>query len=595
MSIDLTIGGPDGSVILQKNMARDPKEACGKTLERMRMLFGGGGKKGKDSRQSREEILASLPQATLVGANDTALDTSRPNSEIWRQAKELTLGDHRLHVSYNIPTVTSITPPPTMTVGAPAVCGSITIMFCSEDELFVEWRCEGLGVVSKERVFFPRSAHVGKPMVFRCRPRHPDAMWTEVALPPVMPPTATALAMPRWEHTRERANVTDPKAFRIVSYNVLHDKFCTSNFAKTQIYPFASSSILDLNYRKGVIVSELKAYNSDIILLQECGQEIYGTYYSHALKAMGYTCRYFNKSGLAREGSVIAFNSSRFEVVGGDAVPLTYPTLRAHHAAIADELDQHPHAREGLENMTAVGAIAVLRDRTDRSRLLVVGCTHLFYHPNGCHIRALQAFMMASAMRRIQSQFEAKHADDGVRVHMVLGGDFNFTRPTGAYELLTKGSVAKGRDCWDKGFKFWWGCHHGLGHGEDEGGATDESAEAAEATGDRACAPAAANLSREPPTEVFRADLSLDDGVYFEDTHINEPTLKHTNFTMTFREIIDHIFIARRGNDSEESERLVLSKTIPLPTDEELSTHVAIPNPTFASDHVALVADLTFQ
>eukprot|EP00744_Colponema_vietnamica_P013323 GILI01018669.1.p1 GENE.GILI01018669.1~~GILI01018669.1.p1 ORF type:complete len:606 (-),score=103.22 GILI01018669.1:48-1865(-) len=589
MSIDLSVAGPNGEELLHKSMARDPKESCQKTLERMRMLFGDGQKREKGKKLSRDEILANVPSASILGADGTTLDASKTNAEVWKAASTLCLGTHTLSVSYNIPTVTSITPPSTMTVGVPAVCGNIAIMFCKEEELDIEWRCEGQGVVSTNRVYFPQSAQVGKGMTFRCKPKAPNAMWTEVALPTVLEPTTIAAAMPRWEHTKQRANASDTNAFRVVTYNILHDRFCTSNFAKTKLYPFAKPEILSMNYRKGTIATELKAYNSDIILLQECGQDIYNSYYVHALRAMGYTSKHFNKAGQTKEGSVIAFNHQRFEVVDGDAVPLIYSTLKKDHPMLAAELDKHPHAKEGMDNMTAMCAIAVLKDKLDPTRLLIVASTHLFYHPDGCHIRALQAYMLASALDNIRT----KHEKDGRSVHILVGGDFNFTRITGAYELLTSGKVAAERDCWDKGFRFWWGCHHGLGEGGEEEIVEEatvvDNAEAGEST-----SPVPAVNTRKPPTEVFRFDLSLPNNLSFVDTHRNEPTLKFTNYGMTFKEVIDHIFIGRPVAGST-SESLEVVRTIPLPDEEELSRDVAIPNATYASDHVALVADLTFK
>lgn len=64
-------------------------------------------------------------------------------------------------------------------------------------------------------------------------------------------------------------------------------------------------------------------------------------------------------------------------------------------------------------------------------------------------------------------------------------------------------------------------------------------------------------------------------------------TPEYTNFTHAFAACLDYIFY--------QSDRFEVEQIIPLPTNEELRAHIAIPSVVFPSDHVALVADLKFK
>lgn len=60
-----------------------------------------------------------------------------------------------------------------------------------------------------------------------------------------------------------------------------------------------------------------------------------------------------------------------------------------------------------------------------------------------------------------------------------------------------------------------------------------------------------------------------------------------TNYTEKFKECLDYIFY--------QTDHLQVERVIPMPSEDQLSAHVAIPSIVFPSDHVALVADFKFR
>lgn len=61
-------------------------------------------------------------------------------------------------------------------------------------------------------------------------------------------------------------------------------------------------------------------------------------------------------------------------------------------------------------------------------------------------------------------------------------------------------------------------------------------------------------------------------------------TPKYTNYTVGFKDCLDYIFY--------EKDNFNVTQVIPLISEEELATHIAIPSVVIPSDHIALVADL---
>lgn len=77
-------------------------------------------------------------------------------------------------------------------------------------------------------------------------------------------------------------------------------------------------------------------------------------------------------------------------------------------------------------------------------------------------------------------------------------------------------------------------------------------------------------------------DVSLSQPFQFLSAYAELP--KFTNYTVGFAACLDYIFYLQTN--------LRVVQAIPVPTEKELQSHVAIPSVVHPSDHVALVADL---
>ncbi|CBZ30327.1 conserved hypothetical protein [Leishmania mexicana MHOM/GT/2001/U1103] len=660
-----------GTTTVSKSMAREEKETASKTLGRIRLLFAPPRSSGQSSkRTTKEKIFADCPivrafcrSSDLAGMAEedgplaapgatsvvlpllneterfTELNPELPNGVFWRHARVLCVNETIVRVLYNVPTVVSITSPGIPYVGLPLACADVSLLFAAKESLCYEWcvlseasantRSTNHGeaavrVVGTAPTFTPTSELQGKEMMLRVSLDPATGLWTEMRLPSVvrqLPPP-----VPRWQET---TTVVNYPAFRVVTYNILYDDFCTSKSSKAKIYPFATDDILDLENRKVRIVQELLAYHMDIVCLQECGRDVFQSYFLPVMRACGYDGVYCNKSGSVKEGCGFLFRESRFQLVQYASVPLNFQTLSIMFPELAERVGACPELKEALSAVTSIGARVVLRESTS-DKEIVVGNTHLFYHANACHIRVLQAYMLLHWLN--DSTLISPDADPAAppplslanrarrRRPLVMCGDFNCTHPTGAYRLLTTGQVEADHPSWDKGRLFWWGCARLLGYDDDLGELFGKVAALPHATEARkdckrqdklpaeTATPTTADLAEVPVEAGNQAQAEKDpvhgegrervitkvfhEALYGPQVRLQDAyqrtdlSLPWTNFTLTFREVIDYIFF------SEDS--LEVLRTVPIPSEAELTENFALPNKKYPSDHVALVADLAF-
>ncbi|XP_033238534.1 glucose-repressible alcohol dehydrogenase transcriptional effector isoform X2 [Drosophila pseudoobscura] len=173
--------------------------------------------------------------------------------------------------------------------------------------------------------------------------------------------------------------------------------------------------------------------------------------------------------------------------------------------------------------------------KTDK--YLLVANTHLYFHPDADHIRLLQIGFALTYIEYLHKQSVKEHnITDPQNIGLIFCGDFNSVPDCGVYKLMTEQFV-------DKQFSDW--CSN-----------PDE---------------AVVDVELAQPFKMFSA--------------CGKP--RYTNYTALFSGCLDYIFC--------QQDRFELLQCLPLPTEEQLTAHTAIPSICFPSDHIALVADLSFE
>jgi 2',5'-phosphodiesterase len=251
------------------------------------------------------------------------------------------------------------------------------------------------------------------------------------------------------------------------------------------------------------------------------------------MKFAGLSGAMAKKSGQVSEGCAIFWRDVKFELVASHRFVLAERLLDGcpHLGSILTAVKANGELfKEMIERTTVLQAV-VLKSKIVPQTYFVVGNTHLYFRPDADHIRLLHTAMAMVELEKLVE--ETKSLESEASVHLMLCGDFNSTPPFAVVELMTKGHI--GEDHAD-----WSSCP-----GQEVSG-----------------------LSVKHPFSMASAC----------------GTPKYTNFTQGFKDCLDYIFYQTDG--------LRVAQVVPFPSEEELSTHVAIPSVVFPSDHIACVADL---
>lgn len=190
---------------------------------------------------------------------------------------------------------------------------------------------------------------------------------------------------------------------RLVTYNILAEPFATSEQAYTTLYPYCEQEVLQSEFRIQRILVELLACDADIVCLQECDLRTFESYLLPILGLNGYSGHFTCKG--STEGCAVFTRNAAFRVVQRVDLPLKN-VLR--DAAYLDNLyAQRPDLRDVIGGkLGTVAQITVLQSTHRPSQAVVVGNTHLFYHPLASFLRAIQAFAITEALSVIKSAIE---------------------------------------------------------------------------------------------------------------------------------------------------------------------------------------------
>lgn len=363
--------------------------------------------------------------------------------------------------------------------------------------------------------------------------------------------TAPARAGPDRSVFRQRQTLAQqprqPNSVRVMSYNVLFDGYVTTLHAQTNLFPYVKPEMLHEMYRMQLVFEELVESDSDVICLQEMGENVFRTFFEPMLRPLGFFGFYSNKTGTTREGCATFVRSSCFDVVEEQTLELSAAVKSSQDPVMQAVLAQFPEIAKGIEKIPSVAQLTLLRCKQDQSRLLLMANTHLFYREDSHLIRLLQTVAMMSGIESIQSRVqEQQHSS----VSVVLCGDFNAFPGTAPIKYLLDGGIDSSHEHWQQATSFKW-------------------SRSAVSTGS----------PTKKPQAVLRGSF-----VHHLKLRSAYGIPEFTNFAGTFVGTLDYILVDAR--------RLKVQRVFPLFSREDVSREVALPSSMFPSDHISLICDL---
>ncbi|XP_033228631.1 2',5'-phosphodiesterase 12 [Belonocnema kinseyi] len=322
-------------------------------------------------------------------------------------------------------------------------------------------------------------------------------------------------------------------SFRVMSYNLLADTYADSDYSRDVLYRYCPAYALHIDYRKQLILKEIIGFNSDIICLQEVDNKVYNADLYPTLSVLNYDGVYNRKGAEVVEGLSTFFNKERYEKLNFESTIISENLELEKFKPVWERIQNEKTKTRFMERNTAVQA-TTLKSKDNPSEILVVGNTHLYFHPNADHIRLLQGFYVVTYISDVARRTKEEHPDCNVSI--ILCGDFNSVPECGIYRLMTSKFVPDDFIDWN-------------------------------------------SFPEEAVTGV-----SLSQDITFASAC---GTPEYTNYTADFSGCLDYIYYER--------DQLEVRQVIPMPTTEELALYEAIPSVVFPSDHLSLCADLKWK
>lgn len=468
----------------------------------------------------------------------------------------------------------------------------------------VVWFADSAEVATDTHVYTPTSSDIGKHLSVLIIPkgRENDGSGYEEAYTfenRVKPLPSMPLVFPlRQEWTLPRQK---DETLRVMSYNLLADMYTTRDIDQQAMYNHCDSAFLDRRRRMPMLAYEMLALHPDVICLQEVDLFIFERYLRPTLTSQGYQGFYSNKASSQLEGCAMFWSQGYFEQAVDDEL---------HSFALRDLFQaEHSYGRgDSLEDIdrlldqnTELGTVtckkvgqvlqvAELRLRRGVSRTgperVVIGNTHLFYHPLADHIRAMQAYMVARELDHVR-----RRIDHDQPLPVIFCGDLNSHPLSGVVQLLTQGRIGpENHETWQHLADYQWEMgdeefllEHGyIGNVVNAG----DPAYVDEAFQDALSDPTSAE------TTVARLDLVLPHGFPpLQSAYREIPAF--TNYAVDFCDTLDYILLS----DASPSEPFGLDRVreAPIMPAVDMAGYVAMPNEFMPSDHISLVCDLMWK
>ena len=265
--------------------------------------------------------------------------------------------------------------------------------------------------------------------------------------------------------------------------------------------------------------------------------------------------------------------------------------------AIRQFLAKRPDLLDVMESKVGqILQIATLRLKKQSStsdkeipETLVVGNTHLFYHPLADHVRCIQAYTVCKQLDKVCRE---ACASGGSRSPFVLCGDLNSDPLSGALRLLVNREVESDHfETWKSLDTYSWdkGDHEYMlmqGYVGNEVDADSEPAYVEEAFED-------AQDHFEPETRGLNSPPTIRLPDCFPNLVSGYSEMpEFTNYAVDFSETLDYVFAS--GPTKEQSGFVAVAEA-PCPSSPDMQPYGAMPNESMPSDHISLVCDLEWK
>lgn len=357
--------------------------------------------------------------------------------------------------------------------------------------------------------------------------------------------------------------------FTVLSYNTLCDLS-----ASPQHYGYAPSRVLAWEYRRGLILNEIRTHDADIACLQEIDQGNYNEFFREQLAYNDYKGVYWPRGramGMHEEeakgvdGCATFFKGSKYILLDKQMINFGQTAVRRPDAKGQDDIYNR------LWQKDHIAVVIFLENRITGTRLIVVNA-HLYWDPAFKDVKLIQTAILMeeitklaetyarfpprtekTAFRFSEAEVGSQSPDNqasiepapsteyvsGDQIPLLICGDFNSAPSSAAYNLIANGRLTEEHPDLEKRMY--------------------------------------GNLSRLGMSHPFKLKSAY--GAIGE--------LSFTNYTPNFKDILDYVWYS--------SNALHVTGLLGEVDKDYLQKVPGFPNYHFPSDHLALLAEFSVK
>ena len=261
-------------------------------------------------------------------------------------------------------------------------------------------------------------------------------------------------------------------SFTVLDWNILCDKYVNPTH-----YPWVPQKALQWEYRRDLIIEEIKSRDADVLCLQEIDMESYEEFFRRELAYYHYKGIFWQKSRARTmtqreaktvDGCAIFYKSQKYILLDKLCIDfantaINRPDMKGEHD-IFNRVMPRDH----------VAVAAFLENRMTGSRMIVANA-HIFWDPNYEDVKIVQVAILMdnlssqadkwakmppktdkAAFRHTEQDTEddpdkpeipqgepapSMEYSTGAQIPLVACGDFNVSKGDGIYNLISRGSL----------------------------------------------------------------------------------------------------------------------------------------------------------
>ncbi|KAI9681477.1 MAG: Glucose-repressible alcohol dehydrogenase transcriptional effector [Caeruleum heppii] len=261
-----------------------------------------------------------------------------------------------------------------------------------------------------------------------------------------------------------------PEKCSVLTYNTLCDKYATH-----AQYGYTPSLALSWNYRREIILQEVREQNADIVCLQEIDMDSFNEYFRSNLAYNDYKGVFWPKSRARTmaekeaklvDGCATFYKGSKYILLDKQLIDfantaINRPDMRGEH-----DIFNRVMPRDNI------AVVTFFENRETGSRVIVVNA-HIFWDPAYRDVKLVQVAILMEQISKLSEKYARwpactdktafKLSDDieesdvprvptpepapsleystGSQIPLVICGDFNSTADSGVYDLLAHGTL----------------------------------------------------------------------------------------------------------------------------------------------------------